>query len=141
MITLQFSYAYPITTADLREWLKSVSSTGWEWSETNGWVSSVTFGFDTALDLGHNAGPPVGPGKDRRELFLVMRTKKVTIPPMGSRCKPVLLFLCAVFLSNPSVGQTEGVPTRIKQPVDETRRTVLRGDTHPSAQPLFDLGT
>jgi hypothetical protein len=31
-------YVYPMTTADLREWLMSTSITGWEWSETNGWV-------------------------------------------------------------------------------------------------------
>jgi hypothetical protein len=33
-------YVYPMTAADLREWLQSNSSTGWEWSETNGWVSA-----------------------------------------------------------------------------------------------------
>jgi hypothetical protein len=33
-------YVYPMIAADLREWLKSVSVTGWEWSETNGWVSA-----------------------------------------------------------------------------------------------------
>jgi hypothetical protein len=33
-------YVYPMTATDLREWLKSVSVTGWEWSETNGWVSA-----------------------------------------------------------------------------------------------------
>jgi hypothetical protein len=33
-------YVYPMTATDLREWLKSVSSTGWEWTETNGWVSA-----------------------------------------------------------------------------------------------------
>jgi len=31
---------YPMTATDLREWLQSNSSTGWEWSETNGWVSA-----------------------------------------------------------------------------------------------------
>jgi hypothetical protein len=31
-------YVYPMTATDLREWLQSVSITGWEWSETNGWV-------------------------------------------------------------------------------------------------------
>ena len=31
-------YLYPMTATDLREWLKSVSVTGWEWTETNGWV-------------------------------------------------------------------------------------------------------
>jgi hypothetical protein len=33
-------YVYPMTTSDLREWLKSASITGWEWSETDGWVSA-----------------------------------------------------------------------------------------------------
>lgn len=32
-------YVYPMTVADLREWLTSVSIGGWEWSETNGRVS------------------------------------------------------------------------------------------------------
>jgi hypothetical protein len=29
-----------MTVADLREWLKSTSTNGWEWSATNGWVSA-----------------------------------------------------------------------------------------------------
>jgi len=33
-------YVYPMTAADLREWLKSASVNGWEWSEKNGWVSA-----------------------------------------------------------------------------------------------------
>jgi hypothetical protein len=33
-------YVYPMTVTDLREWLESASSTGWEWTETNGWVSA-----------------------------------------------------------------------------------------------------
>jgi hypothetical protein len=33
-------YVYPMTVTDLREWLESVSAKGWEWSETNGWVSA-----------------------------------------------------------------------------------------------------
>jgi hypothetical protein len=33
-------YVYPMTAVDLREWLKSASASGWEWSETNGWVSA-----------------------------------------------------------------------------------------------------
>ncbi len=33
-------YAHPMTAVDLREWLNSVSTTGWEWNETNGWVSA-----------------------------------------------------------------------------------------------------
>jgi hypothetical protein len=43
-------YVYPMTATDLREWLKSASTTGWEWSETNGWVS--------ASQLRHS--PPLG---------------------------------------------------------------------------------
>src|SRR6266404_9757634 len=34
-------YVYPMTATDLQEWLKSVSVTGWEWSETNEWVSAT----------------------------------------------------------------------------------------------------
>jgi hypothetical protein len=34
-------YAYPMTATDLREWLNSFSTTAWEWSETNGWVTAA----------------------------------------------------------------------------------------------------
>jgi hypothetical protein len=44
-------YAYPMTGADLREWLNSVSMTGWEWSETDGWVSAAQ--LRRAPPLGH----------------------------------------------------------------------------------------
>jgi hypothetical protein len=44
-------YVYPMTTADLREWLKSVSADDWEWSETNGWVSASQ--LRRAPPLGH----------------------------------------------------------------------------------------
>ena len=33
-------YVYPMTATDLREWLKSTSTRGWTWSETDGWVSA-----------------------------------------------------------------------------------------------------
>ncbi len=44
-------YVYPMTAADLREFLKSASVTGWEWSETNGWVSASQ--LRRAPPLGH----------------------------------------------------------------------------------------
>jgi hypothetical protein len=44
-------YVYPMTAADLQEWLKSASITGWEWSETNGWVSASQ--LRRAPPLGH----------------------------------------------------------------------------------------
>jgi hypothetical protein len=44
-------YVYPMTATDLREWLQSVSTTGWEWSETNGWVSASQ--LRCAPPLGH----------------------------------------------------------------------------------------
>jgi hypothetical protein len=44
-------YVYPMTATDLQEWLKSVSITGWEWSETNGWVSASQ--LRCAPPLGH----------------------------------------------------------------------------------------
>jgi hypothetical protein len=43
-------YAYPMTSTELREKLKGLSDSGWEWSETNGMVS--------ADQLRH--APPVG---------------------------------------------------------------------------------
>ena len=33
-------YAYPMAATDLLEWIKSNSVSGWEWSETSGWVSA-----------------------------------------------------------------------------------------------------
>jgi hypothetical protein len=44
-------YVYPMTAADLREWLKSTSINSWEWSETNGWVSASE--LRRAPPLGH----------------------------------------------------------------------------------------
>ena len=44
-------YVYPMTAADLREWLKNASVEGWEWSETNGWVSADQ--LRCAPPLGH----------------------------------------------------------------------------------------
>jgi hypothetical protein len=44
-------YVYPMTAADLREWLKSASTNDWEWSETNGWVSASQ--LRRAPPLGH----------------------------------------------------------------------------------------
>jgi len=44
-------YAYPMTAADLREWLSTASASGWEWSEANGWVSGAQ--LRRAPPLGH----------------------------------------------------------------------------------------
>jgi hypothetical protein len=44
-------YAYPMTAADLREWLNAASASGWEWSETTGWVSAAQ--LSCAPPLGH----------------------------------------------------------------------------------------
>jgi len=44
-------YLYPMTVADLQESLKSASVNGWEWSETNGWVSASQ--LHRAPPLGH----------------------------------------------------------------------------------------
>ena len=33
-------YAYPMSSTELREKLKGVAASGWEWSETNGMVSA-----------------------------------------------------------------------------------------------------
>src|SRR5580704_14431062 len=44
-------YVYPMTAADLQEWMNSASVTGWEWSETNGWVTASQ--LRRAPPLGH----------------------------------------------------------------------------------------
>jgi hypothetical protein len=44
-------YVYPMTVADLQEWLKAASADGWEWSETNGWVTADQ--LRRAPPLGH----------------------------------------------------------------------------------------
>ncbi|HWF45547.1 MAG TPA: hypothetical protein VG168_00960 [Bryobacteraceae bacterium] len=44
-------YAYPMTAADLREWLNTASASGWEWSETTGLVSAAQ--LRRAPPLGH----------------------------------------------------------------------------------------
>jgi hypothetical protein len=44
-------YAYPMTNADLREWLNTASVSGWDWSETTGWVSAAQ--LRCAPPLGH----------------------------------------------------------------------------------------
>jgi hypothetical protein len=64
-------YVYPMTATDLREWLKSASSTGWEWTETSGWVS--------ASQLRHS--PPFG------HLFAYLLASNFLVPmrvPAGS---------------------------------------------------------
>jgi hypothetical protein len=57
-------YVYPMTATDLREWLKSAYSTGWEWTQTDGWVS--------ASQLRH--APPFG------HLFDYLLASKFLIP-------------------------------------------------------------
>jgi hypothetical protein len=42
-------YAYPMTVQDLGEWLKGFSTSGWEWSDTNGWVSANQLRRDPPL--------------------------------------------------------------------------------------------
>jgi hypothetical protein len=44
-------YAYPMTATELRETLKGLSASGWEWSETNGLVSASQ--LRRAPPLGH----------------------------------------------------------------------------------------
>jgi hypothetical protein len=44
-------YAYPMTAADLHEWLNTASASGWEWSETTGLVSADQ--LHCAPPLGH----------------------------------------------------------------------------------------
>jgi hypothetical protein len=58
-------------------------------------------------------------------------------PSLG--CQTLWLF---VALLTPALasGQARSVPPRITDPVDESRLTLLRGNTHPLARPEFDRG-
>jgi hypothetical protein len=60
---------------------------------------------------------------------------------MRNRYRTILFPLSIVFLCYLAVGQSNVVPPRLAQAVDEARRTILKGNTHPSANPMFDLGT
>jgi hypothetical protein len=44
-------YAYPMTTADLKEAIQKISATDWEWDDTDGWVSARQLRL--ALPRGH----------------------------------------------------------------------------------------
>ena len=44
-------YAYPMTTADLKEAIQRISATDWQWDETDGWVSARQLRL--ALPRGH----------------------------------------------------------------------------------------
>ena len=52
-----------------------------------------------------------------------------------------VLFLSLIpFLSARVSGQTSGVPSRIREAVDNTKLMILRGNTHPMARAEFDRG-
>jgi subtilase family serine protease len=59
---------------------------------------------------------------------------------MRSQLQVALLALCIALLAIFTFAQRDRVPARIKQPIDEAHRTVLKGNTHPLARPEFDLG-
>jgi hypothetical protein len=65
-------YVYPMAATDLREWLKSISVTGWDWSETNGWVSASQL----------RCAPPVG------HLFAYLLTSNFLVPMQVSAGTP-----------------------------------------------------
>jgi hypothetical protein len=44
-------YAYPMRSADLQQSIQSISATGWQWNDTNGWVSARQLRL--APPLGH----------------------------------------------------------------------------------------
>jgi hypothetical protein len=79
-------YVYPMTATDLREWLKSASSTGWEWTETNGWVSASQlrhappFGHLFAYLLASNFLVPVRvvPGRESEEVKGPVTARRVS---------------------------------------------------------------
>ena len=71
--------------------------------------------------------------------------------PSASKQFPAITLLaaivCTLSFNQPSIAQQPpALPDAsphplISQPVDETQRTVLKGNTHPLARPQFDLGT
>jgi subtilase family serine protease len=54
-------------------------------------------------------------------------------------CVVLLAAGCLVFLGK-TFAQSSAAQSRITQPVDESRLTILRGNTHPFARPEFDRG-
>src|SRR5579859_1837768 len=60
---------------------------------------------------------------------------------MRNRRLLVLVALGTLVLPSGVFGQAPGAAIRIQQPIDETRRIVLQGNTHPLARPEFDMGT
>ncbi len=47
-------YAYPMSSEDLQQSLESISSTGWHWTDTNGWVSAQQLRPPSPLDHLYN---------------------------------------------------------------------------------------
>jgi hypothetical protein len=44
-------YAYPMTSTDFRQFMQSLSTASWQWTDTNGWVSAAQLRL--APPLGH----------------------------------------------------------------------------------------
>jgi hypothetical protein len=47
-------YAYPMSSSDLQQSMESISSTGWQWTDTNGWVSAQQLHPPPPLDHLYN---------------------------------------------------------------------------------------
>jgi len=47
-------YAYPMSSRDLQQSMESISSTGWHWNDTNGWVSAQQLHPPPPLDHLYN---------------------------------------------------------------------------------------
>jgi hypothetical protein len=43
-------YAYPMSSKDLQQSIESISPTGWDWTDTNGWVSAQQLHPPSPLD-------------------------------------------------------------------------------------------
>ena len=41
-------YAYPMSSTDLQQSIQSISATGWQWTDTDGWVSAQSASSSTA---------------------------------------------------------------------------------------------
>ena len=73
--------------------------------------------------------------------FLSIGTVIMTMPFKYKSSVTVLSIVAGLlFLSAGASAQTSNVPPRITEVVNESKLTVLHGNTHPLAQPQFDRG-
>ncbi|HXW62578.1 MAG TPA: S53 family peptidase [Candidatus Acidoferrales bacterium] len=73
-------------------------------------------------------------------VLILNKEKGLRTMPICNRHIGKLTWLVFVFFFSTLSSWSQTVEPLITQPVDETKRTVLRGNTHPLARPEFDTG-